>query len=319
MRFVVSTLVLTGLLLAPNSADANVTNPNVQPPRHLYVSADKTIFRYELNNGIPSDKPDLTISGFGSLAGVSPDGTVYSGKGVAVFFAFKPGSKKPDRRFRIPIVYGCSGNMSVTGSAVDPEGNFWVTIAPFSEGRMHLAHPTSSLPCIAAMAFSPQARGDVSPMQVFPIDGYYGMTINSHGDLFSDATNESGPYVEEYTDILRHPHLLSVYQNSYTNEYGTATASDSAGDLFVRATLPNHDGGIAVWAPGADPAGPPTSVVDASGSDIYTIAADDRYVYAVDSRAGTIGVYKAHQNGPQQPVKSIQIPSLFLGKILVGH
>ena len=293
-------------------------------PHHLYLNGDtaagqSVILRYALHNGLPERKPDLVITGFAYLAGVSRDGTLYAGAGHRTIYAFRFGAKKPDRRFRIPLPGGCSGLDFLTATTVDPRGDFWVTTEPFSQPAFARDLPLDAIPCQAALAFGPRARGNPAPIQVFSIAGQAEMVIDSKSELFVDATGNHTQTVYKYVDILTNPTLAEIYQGRSFDIYGAYLATDDSDDLYVDTDLPDGNSGVAVWAPGAKPAGPPTWVIKMTGkNETFGLAVGPRYLYTANPISDSIDVYLARQGGVQKPLASVPIPLPLPLQLLAG-
>ena len=264
-------------------------------PRHLYVDAfdssgkHHVILRYALRDGLPATAPDRVIVDFGRLAG----GEVYAEAGEQTFFVSRPGAVKPYRRFHIHL----GGIKYVSSSAVAPDGVFWVEYTYFTARPLHK-------PLVGALAFSPHARGDVYPMKVLSQGGSASLAFNSRGDMFIDGFVTPNYAILELKDVLQQPQILRAYQNSYVDNPYAQLAVNGDDDLFVQT----ENNAIAVFAPGADPMGPPTNVVQTTIRSMLAIAAGPRYLYVINGQTNQLNVFLGHKNGPQQPVATVTIP-----------
>lgn len=208
-----------------DNASWNVRNPSfagASSPGHLYVVDlfGSTVYRFTLRNGIPSSRPQNTITGLknpNSLV-VGPDGDLYVSdrNGIKVFAPDASGNALPLRV--LPANY-------VARLAIDANGYLYAGV--------------SGTPPLIAV-YAPGAGGVDQPIQTIVAPGQesrvpdLGLAVDARGNLYASVDPGSeAPSIVVYGTPTTNPTIVRQPCASEPYEYFGSLAIGSGGHLYA--------------------------------------------------------------------------------------
>jgi hypothetical protein len=321
LRF--QTPIACGLSLAaltPSIASAGAAG-------HLYAeafeyasTASVAIYRFPLKNGIPTTKPNLTITGYGGGIAVSGNGTLYVSGGSPhnQIFAFPSGSTKPQRSITIPAMLNCFSSLpAVPGPiAADVHGNLFVALNSFDSLNRSVPAARRRVVgdwrlCYGVAIFGPKQHGGERPEHevIFSSNQYVAAVgVDDAENMYASMFPSS--LVQEYSNALRNPVPTQVFPWQPSTVFVGGLATDSGGDVYML----NQWNEVRVFPPsGMQLRNDMTFEAPHDGAT--SIAATSQYVYVANDHfikmgAESVDIYKAGASGAQKPVFSLPVPGL---------